>query len=72
MAIGEAIHAVGTEDPTCFRTAEPDVYNPPSLAEIAKGRGDRQDFENLDALSADGSDPPVRWVKLGSTWLATS
>ena len=41
------------------------MYNPPSLAEVAKSMVNRRDFENLDALSADGSDPPSKMGEIG-------
>ena len=56
MAISEAIHAISTEDPASLGTAEPNMHDPPSLAKVAKSRGDRRNFKYLDALSADGSD----------------
>ncbi len=41
------------------------MYNPPSLAEVAKSMRNRRDFENLDVLSADGSDPPSKMGEIG-------
>ena len=65
MAISEAIQAISTEDPASLGTAEPNMHDPPSFAEIAQGRGNRRDFKYLDALSADGPDTPSKMCEVG-------
>ena len=65
MAIGEAVNAVGAEDPTCFRAAEPNMNDPPPFAEVSKRRGNRWDFKDLYALSANGTYSPSKMGEVG-------
>ena len=56
VAIGEAVNAVGAEDPTGFRAAKPNVNDPASFAEIGK---------SLYTVSANGAYSPSKVGEVG-------